>query len=115
MQTKTIKLGLKQRFFLEPIIPTEGMTRVTSILVRDFKNKIEYSLEEIEKYEIKDILLEGKKQGVTWNVLGNSEVATIEIEIPNEVLELILFNLEKIGETTNYSVNLLELEELLKS
>jgi hypothetical protein len=113
METKTFKLSLVDRIAIQGLLQLlPGERSKTSIILEDGINaKVELTTEEIAKYEITDIIVEGETRGFNWNSEGaksNLDVEFFEVE-----LDLIKQGFEVLTEKDKFTRYHLQLEKKL--
>lgn len=99
-----MKLNLPKRISLLSYLPKEGKFE-TLIVIKDIKNKIEITQDEITEYEIKSV-----ENSIFWNDAG----ATSEIEVAFTELEKLEISktLKKLSEEEKLRMEDVELYEM---
>ncbi|KAF0198421.1 MAG: hypothetical protein FD166_1474 [Bacteroidetes bacterium] len=103
MTTKTLKLTFKERAMLPEILPAAA-NKLKQIIVRSLIRKVEFTPEEIEKFEIRIL-----REEIRWNQQAASE--TFELELSDSeviVLKEASSDLDKNNRVTQHNLSLIE-------
>ena len=98
MPEGTVKLTIKDRLIIPNILPSQGGL-VTQRISKDIRKKVQFSQDEIKKFNMRDVQLPGGGQSVAWDTVRketNAETGeTVEVPVEGIEIEVTFTEAEK--------------------
>ncbi len=86
-----MKLNVRERYTLLQSLPATG-TLTTIKIVRELREELSFSEEEIEKYEITETPLDNGQVRTSWNNQGEPK----DVEIGEKAMDVIVESLKRL-------------------
>ena len=99
-----IGIDVTERMTILSLLPKEG-NFATLRIVREMGNKVGVSADEYKEFGVEDVLEDGKKIGVKWNLEGNKPK---DIEFKSKEISIIAEKLKELETNAEYNKTLKE-------